>query len=205
MLIIVDVFVSVVRLFWKRNNFFSIVILGRLLNVRSRPFFLILKKCISGASNGLKMENQQVQFCWLIPVKERDIPLPVYETEGSAGMDIRAAVNEDIIIEPGAIELISTGFAVAIPKGYEIQVRPRSGLAVKNGITLINSPGTIDSDYRGEVKVPLINHGTRSYVVHRGARIAQMVLASVVRVDILEVVELESTMRGAGGFGHTGV
>ena len=151
------------------------------------------------------MEHQRVQFSWLIPAQDCDLPLPSYETEGSAGMDIRAAVNEDIIIKPGAIELISTGFGVAIPTGFEIQIRPRSGLAVKNGITLINSPGTIDSDYRGEVKIPLINHGTRPYVVHRGARIAQMILAPVVRAELIEVAELESTTRGAGGFGHTGV
>lgn len=151
------------------------------------------------------MENRQVHLSWLIPASERDLQLPGYETEGSAGMDISAAVKADIVIMPGEISLIPTGFAVAIPKGYEIQVRPRSGLAVKYGITLINSPGTIDSDYRGEVKVPLINHGKIPYVVTRGARIAQMILAPVVRAELVEVSELASTIRGAGGFGHTGV
>ncbi len=151
------------------------------------------------------METRQVKFCWLAPEKECDLPLPSYETAGSAGMDICAAVEEDIIIEPGERALIPTGFAVAIPEGYEIQVRPRSGLAVKNGITLINSPGTIDSDYRGEVKVPLINHGHDPFTVSRGARIAQMILAPVTRADLTVVSELEVTERGSGGFGHTGV
>ncbi|MFT5698348.1 MAG: dUTP pyrophosphatase [Desulforhopalus sp.] len=151
------------------------------------------------------MDTQLVQFCWLIPVKERDLQLPAYETDGSAGMDIRAAVTEDTIIAPGDIALIPTGFAVAIPYGYEMQVRPRSGLAVKNGITLINSPGTIDSDYRGEVKVALINHGKVPYTVTRGARIAQIILAPVTRAEVVELDELDSTNRGAGGFGHTGV
>jgi len=134
-----------------------------------------------------------------------DLALPRYETIGSAGLDIMAAVTEDTEIRPGDIALIPTGFAVAIPLGYEIQVRPRSGLAVKHGITLINSPGTIDSDYRGEVKVPLINHGKESYTVVRGARIAQMILAPVVRAELALVAELDSTYRGSGGFGHTGV
>lgn len=151
------------------------------------------------------MENQQLQFCWLLPAEKRDLKLPAYETDGSAGMDISAAVNKDTVIEPGEIVMISTGFAVAIPKGFEIQVRPRSGLSTKHGVTLINSPGTIDSDYRGEVKVPLINHGKRPYTVMRGARIAQMILAPVARATCIEVDELESTDRGTGGFGHTGV
>lgn len=150
------------------------------------------------------METQQLLFCWLTPIKERDLSLPAYETAGSAGMDIRAAVTGDIIIEPGNIVLIPTGFSMAIPYGFEVQVRPRSGLAVRHGITLINSPGTIDSDYRGEVKVPLINHGKVPYTVKRGARIAQMILAPVVRAECIEVEELDSTVRGTGGFGHTG-
>jgi len=151
------------------------------------------------------MENQKLQFAWVIPIEERDLQLPAYETDGSAGMDVRAAVTEDTVIGPGEIVLISTGFAVAIPLGFEIQVRPRSGLAVRHGITLVNSPGTIDSDYRGEVKVPLINHGKVPYTVTRGARIAQMILAPVVRAKFIEVDELDSTVRGTGGFGHTGV
>lgn len=151
------------------------------------------------------MNTQHVQFCWLNLADKNDLQMPDYETKGSAGMDIRAAVDRDIIIEPGKISLIPTGFALAIPKGHEIQVRPRSGLAVKHGITLINSPGTIDSDYRGEVKVPLINHGEKSFTVCRGDRIAQMILASVVIAQLVEVDKLNSTIRGAGGFGHTGV
>lgn len=151
------------------------------------------------------MENKQLRFCWLIPAGERDIELPAYETDGSAGMDIRAAVTQDVVLNPGAIALIPTGFALAVPEGYEMQVRPRSGLAVKNGITLINSPGTIDSDYRGEVKVALINHGELPYVIIRGARIAQLVLAPVVRAVLAEVAQLDETTRGDGGFGHTGV
>lgn len=150
------------------------------------------------------METKQVQFCWLIQSEQRDLKLPAYETDGSAGMDIRAAVTTDTVIEPGEIVLIATGFAVAIPRGFEIQVRPRSGLAVRHGITLINSPGTIDSDYRGEVKVPLINLGKDPYTVVRGARIGQMILAPVVRAEFVEVDELDETVRGTGGFGHTG-
>jgi dUTP pyrophosphatase len=151
------------------------------------------------------MGNIEVQFCWLLPEHERNLKLPAYETEGSAGMDIMAAVNDDTIIEPGQIKLIPTGFAVAIPQGYEIQVRPRSGLAVKNGITLINSPGTIDSDYRGEVKVGLVNLGTDPFTVIRGARIAQMIVTPVQRARLVEVEGLDRTKRGVGGFGHTGV
>lgn len=151
------------------------------------------------------MDNQQLLFCWLTPIEERDLQLPTYETAGSAGMDVKAAVRENIVIEPGEIALIPTGFSIVIPSGYEVQVRPRSGLAVRHGITLINSPGTIDSDYRGEVKVPLINLGKVPYTVIRGARIAQMILAPVARAKCTEVEELDSTVRGTGGFGHTGV
>lgn len=151
------------------------------------------------------MERKVVHFCWLQPDRARDLQLPSYETSGSAGMDIRAAVEDDVVIAPGAIALIPTGFGVAIPKGYEIQVRPRSGLAVKHGITLINSPGTIDSDYRGEVKVPLINHGGASFYVRRGERIAQMILAPVVHAELEVINSLPETARGTGGFGHTGV
>ena len=151
------------------------------------------------------MITQNVQLCWLNIEDRNDLQIPGYETKGSAGLDIRAAVETDTIIEPGTIALIPTGFALAIPEGYEVQVRPRSGLAVKHGITLINSPGTLDSDYRGEVKVPLINHGHKKFTVCRGDRIAQMILGPVVRAQLVEVDELESTTRGAGGFGHTGV
>lgn len=130
------------------------------------------------------------------------LKLPDYATSGAAGMDIVAA--EDVSIAPGARHAVATGLAVAIPHGYEIQVRPRSGLALKHGITVPNTPGTIDSDYRGELKVILINHGTESFAIARGDRVAQLVLAPVVQAAWDEVEELDATERGAGGFGSTG-
>lgn len=132
------------------------------------------------------------------------LPLPNRMTPQSAGMDLPAAVSAPVTIQPGEILLIPCGFHMAMPAGYEAQVRPRSGLASKHGITLINSPGTIDADYRGEVKVPLINHGKQPFVVERGMRIAQMVIAAVPQVAVEEVDELDQTDRGTGGFGHTG-
>ena len=134
-----------------------------------------------------------------------DIPLPHYETEGSVGMDIAAAVDEAVVIEPGERALIPCGFSMALPPGYEAQVRPRSGLAVKHGISLVNAPGTIDSDYRGEIKVPVINHGDKPFRITRGMRIAQMVVAAVSTAELVEVDTLPDTARGEGGFGHTGV
>jgi dUTP pyrophosphatase len=134
------------------------------------------------------------------------LPLPTYETKGSAGMDLRAAVAEDepMTLAPGARALVATGFAIALPEGYEAQVRPRSGLALKHGVTCLNSPGTIDSDYRGEVGVILINHGPAPFVIQRGERIAQMIVSPVVQSSWLEVETLDETARGAGGFGSTG-
>lgn len=149
--------------------------------------------------------SRKVKISWLIPEDEQNIPLPSYETTGSAGMDVYAAVTADTELTPGEITLIPTGFAVAIPEGYEIQVRPRSGLAVKHGVTIINSPGTIDSDYRGEVKVGLVNLGKKPFVICRGDRIAQLVLAPVVVAKWHETDQLDITERGTGGFGHTGV
>ncbi len=149
--------------------------------------------------------TRQVEICWLTSENTADLPLPAYETAGSAGMDVAAAVDGEVVLTPGDIALIPTGFAVAIPSGWEIQVRPRSGLAVRHGITIVNSPGTIDSDYRGEVKIGLINLGRESFVVKRGDRIAQLVLAPVARVEWRAVARLDSTARAAGGFGHTGV
>ena len=131
--------------------------------------------------------------------------MPHYETEQASGMDVEAAVDENVIILPGEIVLIPTGFAAALEDGYELQVRPRSGLAVKHGVTVVNSPGTIDADYRGEVKIALINLGKESFTVRRGDRIAQIVLAPVARARLEVVSKLETTARGAGGFGHTGV
>jgi dUTP pyrophosphatase len=146
----------------------------------------------------------------LITVKIRrlphgeDVPLPSFATEHAAGADLRAAVDVPVTIPPGRILLIPCGFAMAIPPGYEAQVRPRSGLSSQHGLTLINSPGTIDADYRGEVKVPLINLGHEPFTVERGMRIAQMVIAAVPKVNFSEVEELDDTPRGKGGFGHTG-
>lgn len=131
-----------------------------------------------------------------------DLPLPAYETGGAAGMDLRAA--ENLTLKPGARHLVPTGLSIAIPQGFEAQVRPRSGLAVKHGITVLNSPGTIDCDYRGEVKVPLINHGQDDFVIARGDRIAQMVIAPVTQITWLEVDRLDDTARGTGGFGSSG-
>ncbi|MDJ0979314.1 MAG: dUTP diphosphatase [Erythrobacter sp.] len=131
-----------------------------------------------------------------------DLPLPAYATDGAAGMDVVSV--EDVTLEPGARHAVATGLSMAIPRGYEIQVRPRSGLAFKHGITVPNTPGTIDSDYRGELKVLLINHGREPFVIARGDRIAQLVLAPVVQAAWDEVEELDATARGAGGFGSTG-
>ncbi len=136
--------------------------------------------------------------------KGQDVPLPSYATEGSAGMDIYAAVETETIIPPGETALIPAGFSLELPPGFEGQVRPRSGLAIKHGIGILNAPGTIDSDYRGEVKVILSNFGKHPFTIRRGDRIAQLVIASFSRVEWVEVERLESTDRGAGGFGHTG-
>jgi dUTP pyrophosphatase len=133
------------------------------------------------------------------------LPLPAYETPGSAGMDVRAAVEQPLTLSRGDIALVPTGFAIEVPEGFEMQVRPRSGLAAKHGLTLPNSPATIDSDYRGEVRVILQNLGPEPFVIERGMRIAQMVLQRVPRVEWVESGELTATSREAGGFGHTGV
>jgi len=133
-----------------------------------------------------------------------DLPLPSYATRDSAGMDLSAAVAAELVLKPGARAIVPTGFAIALPPGYEAQVRPRSGLAAKNGVTVLNAPGTIDADYRGEVGVILVNHGDSDFVVTRGMRIAQMVIAPVAPATMAEVAELPQTQRGAGGFGSTG-
>ena len=133
-----------------------------------------------------------------------DIPLPAYATEGSSGMDIHAAVEDEVILKPGETDLIPTGFTIEIPAGYEAQIRPRSGLAIKHNIGILNSPGTIDADYRGEVKIILTNFGHIPFTVRRGDRIAQMVICPVVRIAWDEVHTVQKTDRGAGGFGHTG-
>lgn len=132
------------------------------------------------------------------------LELPKYQTEGSAGLDLTAACREDIVIGCGERKLVPTGMCLAIPANYEVQIRPRSGLALKNGITLPNSPGTIDSDYRGEIQVILLNLGQEPFVVKRGTRIAQMVVAPVVKASLQIVDNLDDTVRSSGGFGHTG-
>jgi dUTP pyrophosphatase len=135
-----------------------------------------------------------------------DLPLPAYETAGAAGLDLRAALPEGPLrLEPGERLLVPTGLVLELPVGTEGQVRPRSGLALRHGVTLLNTPGTIDADYRGEVKVILINHGQRTFTVEHGDRIAQLVVAAVLQAEIVEVAELSETTRGAGGFGSTGV
>ena len=133
-----------------------------------------------------------------------DLPLPSYQSAHAAGMDLHAAVRDDVTLQPGDIALIPLGFVMAVPVGYEAQIRPRSGLAVKHGISMPNTPGTIDADYRGEVKVPLVNLGREHFTVTRGMRVAQMILKPVPRVAWDEVKELPPTTRGEGGFGHTG-
>lgn len=133
-----------------------------------------------------------------------DLPLPEYATSGSAGLDLLAAIADSLTLAPGARTLVPTGLAIALPPGYEAQVRPRSGLALKNGITVLNSPGTVDADYRGEIGVILANLGTEPFAISRGMRIAQMVVAPVTRIAWLEKAALPDTARGAGGYGSTG-
>jgi dUTP pyrophosphatase len=136
--------------------------------------------------------------------KFKSIPLPSYATAGSAGMDIYAALDEPMKISKGKIELVPTNLSVEIPEGYEIQVRPRSGLAAKHGIGILNSPGTIDSDYRGEIKIIIINFGTEDFIIQPAERIAQLVVSKVYTAKLIESTELNNTSRGEGGFGHTG-
>lgn len=134
-----------------------------------------------------------------------DLPLPSYETEASAGMDLRAAVEHPVELKPGKRMLVPTGLKMSIPRGFEAQIRPRSGMAYKHGITMLNTPGTIDSDYRGEVKLLAVNLGEETFTIHHGDRIAQMVIAPVTQVRITEVQSLDETVRGDGGFGSTGI
>ena len=141
----------------------------------------------------------------LIKRLSKDVTLPKYETEGSSGLDLAANTDRQIKILPGKSEIIPTGLAVAIPKNFEIQIRPRSGLAAKSQISVLNTPGTIDADYRGELKVILINLSDKVFVVEKGLRIAQMVLCPVVKATLKEVTELENTQRGSGGLGSTGI
>jgi dUTP pyrophosphatase len=135
----------------------------------------------------------------------KDMALPSYETDGASGLDLRAAVDGELTLHPGEISLVPTGLAISLPLGYEAQIRPRSGLALKHGVGMVNTPGTIDSDYRGEIGLVLINWGKSPFVIKRGDRIAQMVVTRVSRAQVLEVDRLETTERGEGGFGHSGV
>ena len=151
------------------------------------------------------MEAPTINITRLRPDSDADIPLPQYMTPQAAGLDVCAAICNDLVLEPGAITLIPSGFSIAIPEGFEAQIRPRSGLAVKHGIGLINSPGTIDADYRGEVMIAVINLGKKSYTFHRGDRIAQMVINRVFKATLKVVATLDETDRNAGGFGHTGI
>jgi len=151
------------------------------------------------------MHKVDVLFTWLDPEKSSDLQLPHYASEQAAGMDVAAAVEETVILEPGDIDLIPSGFAVSLPPNYELQVRPRSGLAIKHGVTIINSPGTIDADYRGEIKIGLINLSSEPFTILRGDRIAQLILAPVCQAKLRVVESLDQTARGEGGFGHTGV
>jgi dUTP diphosphatase len=137
--------------------------------------------------------------------KDRPVPVPQYMTPGASGMDLFASLEEEITLEPGERKLIPTGIAVAIPKGFEGQVRPRSGLAIQKGVGIVNGPGTIDSDYRGEIGVLLINFGKEPFTIHDGERIAQMVISQVFRATLIEVDDLPVTQRQGGGFGHTGI
>ena len=140
----------------------------------------------------------------LIKKLDPSVELPTYKTDGASGMDLMAFIKEPINIKPQTSSLISTGISVAFSKNYEIQIRPRSGLAAKNNISVLNTPGTIDSDYRGEIKVIIYNHGDTDFVINNGDRIAQMVLSPVIRMELEEVKDLPKTIRGEGGFGSTG-
>lgn len=150
------------------------------------------------------MQYVDVEFTWLEPESSADLNLPQYHSELASGMDVAAAVEEPVTLEPGDIKLISSGFAVALPPGYELQVRPRSGMAIKHGIAIVNAPGTIDADYRGEIRIGLVNLSREPYTINRGDRIAQLILAPVCHAKLKVVDSLEDTKRGAGGFGHTG-
>jgi dUTP pyrophosphatase len=134
-----------------------------------------------------------------------DLPLPAYETDGASGVDLRAAVTEDLTVAPGERLLVPTGIRVAMPHGVEAQIRPRSGLAIRHGISMVNSPGTIDADYRGQIQVILINQGHQAFTIQRGDRVAQMIFAPVLRAQWRQTESLDETPRASGGFGHTGV
>ncbi len=149
------------------------------------------------------METVEIKIARVGPYSD-DLPLPRYMTEHASGSDLFAAVEQTTVINPGERKLIPTGIAVSVPPGYEAQIRPRSGLALKHGVTLLNTPGTIDADYRGEIRLIVINHGDEPFTVERGDRLAQMIICQVFHANISEVKALDTTTRNAGGFGHTG-
>ncbi len=161
-------------------------------NLEIRQLFVLRKRG--------KMQKVKIEIIRLA----EDLPLPSYQTELSAGVDLMAAVEGEVSLAPGEIRLIPTGIKLAVPDGYEAQIRPRSGLALKHGISMVNCVGTIDADYRGELGVILVNHGKEAFFIKRGDRIAQMVINPIVQADFMEVRELSQTERGEGGFGHTG-
>ena len=140
-----------------------------------------------------------------VRVGDVEVQAPAYQSEGAVGLDLCAAISDDMTLAPGERRLVPTGVAVAIPEGFEGQVRPRSGLALRHGVTVLNAPGTVDPDYRGELKVLLINHGQAPFVIRRGDRVAQLVLCPVARAELVAVTTLDQTARGAGGYGSTGV
>lgn len=151
------------------------------------------------------MKKITVSIRRIAPDLDRDLPLPEYHSSLASGMDVAAALTGSLTLSPGQITMIPTGLAVAIPPGYEIQVRPRSGLAIKHGITVVNAPGTIDADYRGEIKIGLINLSREPFIIRRGDRVAQLVLAPVFQAELTETTDLDATARQDGGFGHTGI
>jgi dUTP pyrophosphatase len=173
---------------------------------------VIKSLCCDGLARLFHRKNEKRNKIMTVTVRVAPLPhfeglnLPAYETSDAAGMDLRAAVDSSapVTLAPGARAMIPTGLTIALPSGYEAQVRPRSGLAAKHGITCLNSPGTIDADYRGEVKVILINLGQEAFIIKRGERIAQMIIAPVTRAELKVVAELDETKRGPGGFGSTG-
>lgn len=150
------------------------------------------------------MEKVKIKITRLHPERDADLPLPQYMTPASAGLDLTAALENPLVLNHGKIALVPTGLAIALPEGYEAQIRPRSGLALKKGLTLINAPGTIDSDYRGEIGLAVINLGPESVTINRGDRVAQLIVNRVWQAELELVASLDETSRGAGGFGHTG-
>lgn len=174
------------------------------LPIRSPTFVQVVGSPMVRSLCGVHLASRPIRVQIKRAPHGRGLPLPQRMTEHAAGLDLTAAVTKSVTLKPGEIALIPCGFFMSVPHGYEAQVRPRSGLASKHGITMINAPGTIDSDYRGEVMVPMINHGRKKFAIERGMRIAQMLILPVPKVSIVEVKELDQTTRGHRGFGHTG-